>query len=42
MDMDFYDSTDFSPVNDRMSANTASILASSVAPVNCPILSVEE
>ena len=40
--MDLYDGADLSPVNDRMGANSASKLASGLAPVNCPDPSMEE
>ena len=41
-DVDVYDNADFNMVYDWMSATNANILATGVALVNCPIVSVEE
>jgi hypothetical protein len=41
-DVDIYDNADFNNVYDWMSAMNANILATGVALVNCPVVSVEE
>ena len=40
-DVDVYDNTDFEIVSDLISAQSALLLASGVALVNCPIVSVQ-
>jgi hypothetical protein len=41
-DVDVYDNADFDAVSDLESAQAANILATGVALVNCPVVSIEQ